>query len=239
VMFQLFGNAILSALGIIMGGLMVALSAIAKVCSAHTLLITLLLLSGGINFFFSSRESWMWWHERNAGKFMSRIGVGPSTTMSRSIYLRDIEDSFLFSNDTAIDFAASHGEANKCQQTFTDLLLSPETFSPPHSSRRIHRTRHHLGHHRHDLLVALRVVNRIEKEVLEAEYENWLFDETQKCQQIGALLNESESSSGNGKKKRKEKEKGKASAVDDWMKGYCGDCEVELSGVKRRARGLI
>ena len=38
-------------------------------------------------------------------------------------------------------------------------------------------------------MVALRVVNRIEKEVVEAEYENWLRDETEKCGKVEDMLN--------------------------------------------------
>jgi hypothetical protein len=71
----------------------------------------------------------------------------------------------------------------------------------------------------------LRVVNRIEKEVVEAEYENWLLDEVHKCSKVGALLEEA------GKK-------GKEKQVEAWVKGYCGDCEKSLKGVKEGRRGL-
>jgi hypothetical protein len=115
-------------------------------------------------------------------------------------------------------------------QTFTTLLTNPSAnpstpLSPSiHGPRRLHRTRQNLGSHRHDLLVALRVVNRIEKEVIEAEYENWLLDETHKCERVGTMLGE------DGRKAKKE--------VEAWMKGYCGDCEQALGGV-RDGRGLI
>ena len=95
-------------------------------------------------------------------------------------------------------------------QTFTHLLhnpSSPSAASPlrpsTRSTRRLHRSRQNLGSHRHDLLVALRVVNRIEKEVVEAEYENWLLDETHKCDRVGAIIE------GNGK--------GKEKAVEAWV----------------------
>jgi hypothetical protein len=75
------------------------------------------------------------------------------------------------------------------------------------------------------LLVALRVVNRIEKEVVEAEYENWLLDETHKCSKVGALLDEAS-------------KKGKEKQVEAWVKGYCGDCEKSLRNVKEARTGL-
>lgn len=118
-------------------------------------------------------------------------------------------------------------------QTFTHLLHNPSsspTANSPltpstHSTRRLHRTRQHLGSHRHDLLVALRVVNRIEKEVVEAEYENWLLDETHKCDRVSEMLG--------GSSKGKEKE------VEAWVKGYCGDCRSSLAGVKEARKGLL
>lgn len=114
-------------------------------------------------------------------------------------------------------------------QTFTSLLTDPGAnpatpIAPSiHAPRRLHRTRQNLGSHRHDLLVALRVVNRIEKEIVEAEYENWLLDETHKCERIGTML-------GDDARKRKQ--------VESWVKGYCGDCEKALGGI-REGRGLI
>jgi len=119
-------------------------------------------------------------------------------------------------------------------QTFTTLLHDPSStvstqsfFKPStHSTQRLHRTRQSLGSHRHDLLVALRVVNRIEKEVVEAEYENWLLDETHKCSKVGKLL---ESAAKKGKEKQ----------VEDWVKGYCGDCQKSLQVVEESRKGLV
>jgi hypothetical protein len=118
-------------------------------------------------------------------------------------------------------------------QTFTHLLhnpsSSPSANSPltpsTHSTRRLQRTRQNLGSHRHDLLVALRVVNRIEKEVVEAEFENWLLDETHKCDRIGSMIEDSS--------------KGKEKEVEAWVKGYCGDCKSSLKGVREGRKELM
>jgi hypothetical protein len=118
-------------------------------------------------------------------------------------------------------------------QTFTHLLHNPSSSSSTnspltpstHNTRRLHRTRQNLGSHRHDLLVALRVVNRIEKEVVEAEYENWLLDETHKCDRVGALIVDS----GEGKGKE----------VEAWVSSYCGDCRSSLQVVKEARKGLM
>ena len=125
---------------------------------------------------------------------------------------------------------ANHDADYPSHQTFSHLLNNPTTSSPnsfydPSSTRRLERTRRNLGSQRHDLLVALRVVNRIEKEVVEAEYENWLLDETHKCSKVGKLL---ESAAKQGKEKH----------VEEWVKGYCGDCERSLRLVEDDRRGL-
>ncbi|KAI1543827.1 hypothetical protein PtrCC142_003875 [Pyrenophora tritici-repentis] len=231
---QLIGNIVISVLSTVMSWILAIVAGLGKVISAHSLLFGLLLVSGGANFFYTSRDSWSWWNERNAANYLSRLGVGPSTTMTRSIYIRDIEESFLNTN-TSIGLSVPLSTTdNKCHQTFTTLLNDPSSINPSQSffspstqsTRRLHRTRQNLGTHRHDLLVALRVVNRIEKEVVEAEYENWLLDETHKCSKVGKLLETAA-------------KKGKEKHVEDWVKGYCGDCERSLKVVEQGRKGLM
>lgn len=54
------------------------------------------------------------------------------------------------------------------------------------------RTRQRLGIYRHELLVALRVINSVEKELIGAEWERWLRLENNKCRAIKRLLDENE-----------------------------------------------
>lgn len=68
-----------------------SLTALLKIFTAHAVLIGLLLLSATFNALYVQRETLSWWNERAAGKFMSRIGVGPSPVMSRAIYLHDLD----------------------------------------------------------------------------------------------------------------------------------------------------
>jgi len=103
---QYVGNIIISIISTIMSWILAVIAGLGKVVSAHTILITLLLVSGGANFVYTSRDSWAWWNERNAANYMSQLGVGTSTTMTRSIYIQDIEQSFLNSNDTSLDLSA-------------------------------------------------------------------------------------------------------------------------------------
>jgi hypothetical protein len=79
-----------------------ALRTLWKVSSAHVIILSLLALSISTNVFFSSRNTSDWWAERNAAKFMNRLGVGPNTMMSKAIYLKDLDDAVM-SVSTNID----------------------------------------------------------------------------------------------------------------------------------------
>jgi hypothetical protein len=127
--------------------------------------------------------------------------------------------------------------------TFADLinnpyngLVSPVTSllsrSNKQTSSRLHRTRQHLGAYRHDLLVSLRVVNRVEREVLAAEYENWLLDEMSKCGRMETLLNSTETGQEKGRKGIETQD------IRAWVGSYCNDCGKELDGVTARGQGL-
>ncbi|KAF2464588.1 uncharacterized protein BDR25DRAFT_95764 [Lindgomyces ingoldianus] len=258
VIVQLVGNVVISVLSTGMSWILAVIASVGNFVSAHKLLMVLLMMSSGANFWYGGRDGWDWWNERNAGRFMKGLGVGPSTTMARAVWLKDLEVGFVGGNGSdafvdAVFLAGLDEEAlrggNKCHQTFTSLLTSATQPQSPlssstHTSRRLHRTRQHLGSHRHDLLVALRVVNRIEKEVLEAEYENWLLDETEKCGRVGMMISDGGVGDGGGGKERgnggkPEREGRGIREVEEWVKGYCGDCERALDGVKDRRGGPV
>lgn len=56
------------------------------------------------------------------------------------------------------------------------------------TARRLRRVRQRMGAYRHDLLVAMRVVNRIELEMVQSEWESWLAGEMRRCEQVKDLL---------------------------------------------------
>lgn len=56
------------------------------------------------------------------------------------------------------------------------------------SARRMRKTRQQMSIYRHDLLVAMRVVNIIEQEIIRAEWEHWVLQETDQCDKAGELL---------------------------------------------------
>lgn len=64
-----------------------------KVSSANSIILSLLLLSVMTNLFLSGKDTSEWWAERNAAKFLNRIGVGPNLMMSKAVYLKDLNDA--------------------------------------------------------------------------------------------------------------------------------------------------
>ncbi len=79
-----------------------------------------------------------------------------------------------------------------------------------------------MGVYRHDLLVAMRFVNRVERETLQAEYENWLMDENMKCKELGDLLQTNST-----RKTAANLELVKLNHVKSWHREYCNDCEEQ------------
>ena len=89
-----------------------------------------------------------------------------------------------------------------------------------------------MGSHRHDLLVALRVVNSIEREMVQAEWEHWLGGEKRKCQQLGIMIRENrtvalqatEADLHDGEGDGRYKPEG---AIRSWYQSYCESCSQE------------
>ncbi|ROV98201.1 hypothetical protein VSDG_04437 [Cytospora chrysosperma] len=178
------------------------LGKIIGVFTAHRLMLAVLGLSVLTNVMFTSREGSTWWTERSATKFMSRMGVGPNVMMSKAIYMADLDEAAL----SSVVLAPEGG--SECYDTFRQIMNNTSLDSPHEevgatlssvtskaTARRVRRTRQRLGSYRHDLLVAMRVVNSIEKEMIQSEWENWLSDENLRCEQVKMMLSEKSSSS--------------------------------------------
>ena len=157
---------------------------------------------------------------------MARQGVGPDPIMRRALYIQDKETAA-----NGIDELFEDATGNICRQTFESLTspfsgrassaANPKSMDS-HTSRRLHRTRQTLGTYRHDLVVAMRVVNRIEREVVQAEYEDWLMGENRRC----SLLREAIS------KNKTEQLGGRVDEVREWQGPYCESCGEEWGRVR-------
>ena len=206
-----------------------------KTCSANSIILLLLVTSALFNGFYSSRDTWSWWHERTATKFLSRMGIQANAVMGKAVYLRDIDEIAIPSVSSLVDDQGLVNE-NPCYATFRDSrslddlnapLLTP---SDPRSSsrdqleiRRIQQTRRKLATYRHDLLVSMRVVNSVEREVLRAEWEGWVLGENRKCRLLDLVL-----------AKRNDSETGEWRDLGERMVEYCESCRSEQTRVLGR-----
>ncbi|KAF8477230.1 hypothetical protein BDZ91DRAFT_708883 [Kalaharituber pfeilii] len=206
------------------------------IISAQRIILGLLVLSAGSNIMLSSRSTMAYWSEWRATKFLNEIGVSPNRMMSKAIYLADMEE--LVKNGTELALMPD----NQCYSKFRELVsqidldasvdhvvdgIGYKSASTRTMARNLMRTRQNLGTYRHDLLVALRLVNRMERDIIQSEWENWLIDEDMKCRKASIML----------RRKRdvvagieSGEEDGPEEIVEDvarWMMEYCGSCENE------------
>ncbi|KAK0326831.1 SNF1-interacting protein [Friedmanniomyces endolithicus] len=221
--------------------------------TGNTLLVALLALTGLYNTWHGYRDTALWYRERSAGKFMSRIGVRPDMNLAKVVYVRDL--------DHLIDWPARQGAtgngttsqtglplpdsseatdaSRSCRETFTNGVLTTSTSTADPTTARLHRTRDSLARYRHDLLVALRVVNRVEHDVVEAEYEDYVKIEARKCAEIEGMLKARKRKQNGDKRNSHEKEsKGDEREADlttelgEAFAAYCESCQSEVANLR-------
>lgn len=102
------------------------------------------------------------------------------------------------------------------------------------SFHRLGRSRRRLGSQRHDLLVALRVINSIEREMVDAAWEGWLEDENMKCKHVKSLMQQnrtasfnSEVSADQGSQQLSGIRSQDRTQIMSWHGVYCRSCAEE------------
>ncbi|PHH82695.1 hypothetical protein CDD82_5145 [Ophiocordyceps australis] len=220
------------------------------IVSAQRLLLTLLVLSLVTNVLLTSAESSAWWRERRAVRFMQKVGVGPNTMMSKAVYISDLDEA-VRGGEGAFSFARDGGSqdgnnSSACFGTFKTLLDASDMDAPwqeagakltwPRSratARRLRRTRQRLGSYRHDLVVAMRVVNSVERQVVQSEWENWLVNEKSLCDGLDVVYGGGKAREAQlfaSKRLRPEEHR----AIDEWRQSHCGSCRKDLEAVMRQ-----
>ena len=205
-------------------------------CTAHTLLVALLLSSMLYNSWYGYRDGLVWWYERSATRYMARLGVRPEPAMTKAVYLTDIDELIAptMENETFVPFLppADDTGVKTCRSTFGEQVLSPST-SLIGANARLHRSRDAMARYRHDLLVALKVVNKVEQDVVLAEWENWVRSEEQKCARVEDMLRRTRNTSTKGDKVRDARDVDTALGAD--FADYCASCRDELGGFQKTA----
>jgi len=225
-----------------------ALTTLGKNLGAHGFLLTLLLISTAMHFFASTSVVQSWYNDRNAVNYMSRLGVTSTTTMRKAVYLHDLTE---MTQPFSITNLQSPNGINYCSNTFRQLLAATNPASTPQhddsepstrsTAHRLYKTRQRMASYRHDLLVSLRLINSIERETVQAEYENWVVEENVKCEQMRVML-QRYATAGNktgGKAQGRDSgaemitRKKRLEQLRELQRGYCGDCRAEQAGMER------
>lgn len=201
-----------NAAGTILQSVWDILTWVGKIISANTFILLLLAFSALFNSWHTYRDTLGWWHERKAGNFMARLGVSPDAVMSRAVYYDDLHEIL----HQGANLPAR--EDNTCYSVFYDEH-DPELVPsrPDTEATRIQQTRQRLGTYRHDLFVAVRVVNSVEKELVQSAWQQWVIDEDRRCQVVeGLVLQDTERNSS-----------GHSADVQNWYDEYCTSCHDE------------
>ncbi|KAK7908300.1 hypothetical protein PG985_015603 [Apiospora marii] len=227
------------------------------IISAQRIILAVLAFSVLTNVIFSSQGTSTWWNERKATKFMGRLGVGPNVMMSKAIYLVDLDQA---ARSSALQ--PSWPQDSYCYSTFQSIANSSDIDAPYEdtgaslsstsraTARRLRRQRQKLGSYRHDLLVAMRTVNSVEREMLQSEWENWLIDENSRCDQVQQALREPNAPASSSRSKKGKggadgqkvlQDKGddkKREALKLWHEEYCGSCKQDQDALLIEREGL-
>lgn len=202
-------------------------------------LLTVLLALGNIGLLGISTKSF--WMERHARNFAKDLGISLETPlyMRRSILLTDVDNLI----QTGINYSAeivnsvniTDGSSTPalCYNKFKDLALSPNipegSFDDIDSSLggtaqsasrairdRIFELRSQIGAQRNWLMVELRTINKIESDLVMAEWRSWLYDEVARCSRVSRTVGKNSN------------ETVMNEAIWDALVEYCESCRVEL-----------
>lgn len=77
----------------------------------------------------------------------------------------------------------------------------------------------------------MRVVNSIEQEIIQVEWESWLLEENVKCKHLGAMLSHNTTEHLAGREKNRQLFlNGKSRRIEEiwaWQRQYCESCNKE------------
>lgn len=95
------------------------------------------------------------------------------------------------------------------------------------------------------------MVNSVEREMIQSEWENWLIDENSRCDQVQLALREPDAPASSSSRSKKEKagaggqkvlqDKGddkKWEALKLWHEEYCGSCKQDQDALMIEREGL-
>ncbi|KAL1961352.1 hypothetical protein VTO42DRAFT_80 [Malbranchea cinnamomea] len=232
LLLETFGSLLQSAVSSLMIWFWAGLRWVFKTCDANRTIMLVLFLSlivNGVHLYHGALEMW---NDRKASDFMSRLGVRPDEALAKVIYIKDLDEAIAPVSDTAANRSSTCFSIFQENNSLDTPDAAPLTTLDHDSATktagfRFQRTRQRLATYRHDLLVALRLVNRVEKEVIQAEWERWVLQESRRCQMLGNLLNASDQDSEDDITSEIKSQFAGRTDVEQWYQDYCMSCQKE------------
>jgi hypothetical protein len=209
-----------------------------KNIALNKFLVLGLAVSSIFNVYLSARVGTAYWTERSAGRIVHQLGMIPDeqTVMRRSLYAGEIDDLI---NSGTIFSESPH----QCYSKFRDIVYySPfddenldftdfeiaSTFGnyldddSIAMADRVHRMRNNISFRRNELMVGLRVLNRMEKDAVFSEWRNFLVRELAMCNRGMRRLGE----------------ENKTSKHYHELTSYCNDCMEEWAKIRDKKSSI-
>lgn len=179
-------------------------TAVYRLVTANGLLIGLLLISLAFNAWITGLSSVTYWQHKSAVRMLDNIRASPIGLMSRGISLAEI-DEIAFNATTAVPSNAPPGQ---CFETFEHLRGQGDIGGDYYTAFKA--TRDSMARSRNDLLVAIKVLNGMETEIVKGQWQEFVQTERARC----AQMQEIEAARGGGE----------AVMPSDRIKSHCADC---------------
>ncbi|KAJ8100690.1 hypothetical protein POJ06DRAFT_197374 [Lipomyces tetrasporus] len=185
--YRLLESGISSILVILFG----VIKRVLSFADGHSLLLAFAIGTLVLNIFLGTRSTVAFWTERRAYNTLNQLGVRPNGILAKAVYLNDLNDYINDGKELAVNPAGS------CYSKFRSLseFLTPD--SPiefvdssytnditQEAARRVWMARQRAGIERHQHIVALRVISKMEEELVAAEWSNWLQSEHMRCVEL-------------------------------------------------------
>lgn len=198
--------------------------------SMNKLLVSSLLISVIFNVLLVSRSSVSFWADRAATRIVRDLDIIPSssTIMRRSLYSQEMTDlvndgrglSFdptgtCFSKFKSVVYYAPF-DSPSVDMDMCDFPLATDwsdmDYESRETSKRIRQARTNLAIQRNDFVVNLRVLNRMEEELIAREWRNWVTRELNSCKVVQDFI------------------------TSDSIRDYCQSCYQEWSLMNNETR---
>lgn len=221
-----------AAAGLFALNMMVALL---KSLRMNQFLLAIIAVLALVNVFLAGKTTRSYWVARRADSLAKNLLTAEPMMLLRAVYSRDVQDlmrgemepafnvsdSPCFSAFQSKSFVANYDHVTAWNQDYGDDATRA-------AARGLQLALHDIGVKRHELLVSLKMLSEMEKELAWGEWRNWLGSELQMCQRVRESQLEDVALTGEGKDG--DVRQGLESVMD-----YCRSCAQDL----QRARGLL